>query len=210
MSILSRIAALTRNLFERPSVERDLDDELRAYVELLAAEKMRQGMVPAAAKRAALIEAGGVDQLKEHVRDVRAGALFDIVAKDVRFGVRSLAKTPSFTAAAVLALALGIGANTAMLSVVNGVLLRPLPYEDADRLVVILHKGRNPIAPANFVDWSTQTRSFSATAAADYWTPNLTGTDNPEHIDGLHVTASLFPMLGVRPLLGRERGRDRH
>ena len=203
MSILSRIAALTRNLFERPSVERDLDDELRAYVELLAAEKMRQGMVPAAAKRAALIEAGGVDQLKEHVRDVRAGALFDIVAKDVRFGVRSLAKTPSFTAAAVLALALGIGANTAMLSVVNGVLLRPLPYEDADRLVVILHKGRNPIAPANFVDWSTQTRSFSATAAADYWTPNLTGTDNPEHIDGLHVTASLFPMLGVRPLLGR-------
>jgi len=203
MRILSPIAAFVRNLFKRTSIESDLDDELRAYVELLAAEKVRHGLSPDAARRAALVESGGVDQVKEQVRDVRAGAAFEIARRDLRVGVRSLARTPAFAAAAILALALGIGANTAMLSVVNGVLLRPLPYADADRLVVILHKGRNPVAPANFVDWSRQTRSFSATAAAEFWTPNLAGTENPEQINGLHVTAGVFPMLGVQPVLGR-------
>jgi putative ABC transport system permease protein len=129
--------------------------------------------------------------------------MLDIVRQDLRFGIRSLARTPSFAIAAFVALALGLGATTVMLSVVNGVLLRPLPYRDADRLVVILHKGRNPVAPANFIDWTRETRSFTSTAAAEYWTPNLTGTDNLEHVDALHVTASLWPLLGVRPLIGR-------
>ena len=126
-----------------------------------------------------------------------------VFQRDVRLAARSLMKTPAFTVAASLALALGIGATTAILSVVNGVLLRPLPYADSDRLMVILHEGRNPVAPANFRDWRARTRSFSAMGAAEYWTPNLSGGDQPEHVNGLHISAEIFPMLGVRPLLGR-------
>ncbi|MGH7618805.1 MAG: ABC transporter permease, partial [Gemmatimonadaceae bacterium] len=129
--------------------------------------------------------------------------MLDTLVTDVRLGARSLAKTPAFTVAAVLALALGIAATTAMSSVVNGVLLRPLPYADADRLVTILHNGRNPVAPANFVDWTRETRSFSNTGAAEYWSANLSGTDNPEHVLGLRLTSGVFPLLGVQPLKGR-------
>ncbi|HEX8942200.1 MAG TPA: ABC transporter permease [Gemmatimonadaceae bacterium] len=123
--------------------------------------------------------------------------------RDVRFGTRSLLKTPTFTVAATVALALGIGATTAILSVVNGVLLRPLPYADSDRLVVLLHNDRNPVAPANFLDWRAQTRSFTDVAAAEAWSVNLTGTDEPERVAALRLSASMLPLLGIRPLLGR-------
>ena len=130
-------------------------------------------------------------------------ATLDLLLADARVAARGLRRTPLFTIAASLALALGIGATTAILSVVNGVLLQPLPYGDADRLVVALHDGRNPVAPANFADWRAQTRSFSDMAAAEYWSPSLTGGDNPEEIDGLHITSRMLPMLGVAPLVGR-------
>src|SRR4051794_31559995 len=110
------------------------------------------------------------------------GATIDVIRRDIRYGARSLLKTPAFTVAATLALALGIGATTAILSVVNGVLLRPLPYADSDRLVVILHNDRNPVAPANVIDWRQQTHSFTDIAAAEYWSANLTGADQPEHV----------------------------
>jgi putative ABC transport system permease protein len=124
-------------------------------------------------------------------------------AGDIRFGSRSLRKTPAFTAVAVIALALGIGATTAILSVINGVLLRPLPYADADRLVVLLLNGNNPTSPANVIDWKKQTHSFTDIAAAEYWSANLTSGDSPENLLGLRVSAGIFPMLGVSPLLGR-------
>ena len=127
----------------------------------------------------------------------------DAVGRDLRFAARGLRNTPAFTVAAVLALALGIGATTAILSVVRSVLLRPLAYVDADRLVVLLHDGRNPASPRNFDDWRSQTRSFSDMAAAEYWTPDLTGRDNPTQVMGLRVTTRMFPMLGVGPALGR-------
>ncbi len=123
--------------------------------------------------------------------------------QDLHYALRQLRKSPGFTAVTVITLALGIGANTAIFSVVNAVLLRPLPYKDDGRLVVILNKGRNPVAPANFIDWRSQSQSFSQMGAAEYWTPNLTGTDNPEKLWALHVTPDIFPMLGVQPLLGR-------
>ena len=133
--------------------------------------------------------------------------------QDVRYALRQLRKNPGFTAVAVLTLALGIGANTAIFSVVNAVLLRPLPYKDDSRLVVILNQGRNPVAPANFIDWRSQSQSFSHMGAAEYWTPNLTGTDNPEKLWALHVTPDIFPMLGVAALVGARisarRTRDR-
>ena len=203
MSLRSRITSAARNLFRRPIVERELNDELRAYVDLVADDRIRRGEAPDLAQRAARLEVGGIEQVKEEVRDIRSAALVDVVRRDIRFAARSLVKTPAFTVAAILALALGIGATTAILSVVNAVLLRPLPYPDSDRLVVLLHQGHNPVAPANFLDWRTQTRSFADVSAAEYWTPNLTGVDEPEHIFGLRMTAGMLPMLGVTPLLGR-------
>ncbi len=112
-------------------------------------------------------------------------------------------KSPGFTAIAVLTLALGIGANTAIFSVVNAILLHPLAYKDADRLVTILNDGNGPISVANYVDWRAQRRSFEAMGAAEYWSPNLTGVDQPENIRGHKITYGLFPLLGAQPLLGR-------
>ena len=122
MSLLARLASAARNLFRTSRVDRELDDELRAYVDLVADEKLAGQLTPDRARRAALIETGGVEQVKEEVRDVRAGASIDVLRRDIRYGMRSLIKTPAFTIAATLALALGIGATTAILSVVNGVL----------------------------------------------------------------------------------------
>src|SRR6266849_2673292 len=127
----------------------------------------------------------------------------ETLLQNLRYAIRTLRKSPGFTVVAVITLALGIGANTAIFSVVNAVLLRPLPYKDDSRLVVILNKGRNPVAPANFIDWRSQSQSFSQMGVAEYWAPNLTGTDNPEKLWALHVTPDIFPMLGVQPLLGR-------
>jgi putative ABC transport system permease protein len=208
MRMLSRVAALVRNLFRRDRVEQNLDDELKGYLATLIAEKMRAGLSRADAERAARLELGGIDVVKEEVRDARSGAAFDVFMRDLRFAARGLRKAPAFTISAVLALALGIGATTAILSVVNGVLLQPLPYADADRLVVALHDGRNPVAPANFTDWRAQTRSFTDMAAAEYWTPYLTSGDDPEEISGLRITTGMLPMLGVSPILGRMFDRE--
>ena len=123
--------------------------------------------------------------------------------QDVRYALRQLRKSPGFAAVAIITLALGIGANTAIFSVVNAVLLRPLPYKDDGRLVVVLHNGRNPVAPANFADWQSQNHSFESMGAAESWSPNLTSTDNPENLAGLRITSETLPMLGVQPLLGR-------
>jgi len=129
-------------------------------------------------------------------------ALHD-VAGDLRVAARALRKIPLFTLIAVLTLALGVGATTAILTVIDGVLLRPLAYAGADRLVTILHNGRNPVAPANLIDWRSRTRSFSAMEAAEFWTPDQTSGDDPQQLYGLHVTAGTFRMLGATPLLGR-------
>jgi putative ABC transport system permease protein len=159
---------------------------------------------------------GGLEQVKEQVREVKMGARLETVGQDVRYGVRTLVRTPGFTAAAVIALALGVGATTAIFSVVDAVLLRPLPYDRPEQLAVVLHRGRNPVAPANFVDWRRETATFSGLGAADYWQVNLGGTDRPERVIGLHVTGDLLPLLGVAPQLGRltapdegENGHDR-
>jgi putative ABC transport system permease protein len=112
-------------------------------------------------------------------------------------------RTPVFALTAVIVLALGIGATTAIFSVVDAVLLQPLAYRDSDRLVTILMNGDGPVSAGNYIDWRDQSRSFTAMSAAEAWSPNLTGIDSPEHIPGLKVTQDLFPMLGIDPLLGR-------
>src|SRR5687767_6172068 len=198
----ARLRALRRNLLSKDDVERDLADHVRSYAELLAAEKMRAGMSSEDAWRAARLEVGSVEHVKEEVRAARSGAFLDTTAKDVRFAARTLARRPGFTAIAVIALALGIGATTSIFSVVNGVLLRPLPYREPDRLVVLLHDARDPVSPANYLDWKRHNTVFAAVGAAEYWTGTLTG-DVAERVQGLKVTSDILAMTGVPPLMGR-------
>ena len=123
--------------------------------------------------------------------------------EDLRYGARTLYKNSGFAAVAVITLAVGIGANTAIFSAVNAVLLQPLPYKDSGGLVVILHDGHNPVAPANFIDWRSQSTVFERMGAAEYWTPNLTGGDRPEKIWALQLSPDILPLLGIEPALGR-------
>ena len=123
----------------------------------------------------------------------------EAIIQDIRYGFRMLLKNRSFTLIAIFALALGIGANTAIFSVVNAVLLRPLPYNDPARIMTVLHKELGPVAPANFFDFREQQSVFESIAAAQYWTANLTGRDRPEQINGVQLTADMFHLLGVPP-----------
>ena len=139
MPTLSRMKNFLRNIFAKRHNDGELDDEVNSYVDLLAEEKMRGGMNPDEACRAARIELGGIEQVKEQVREVRAGAWLDTLLQDLRYGARMLVKNPGFTTVAVLILALGIGANTAIFSMINGLMLRTLPVRDPGRLVELLH-----------------------------------------------------------------------
>jgi len=212
MPILTAMSSWWRNRRHRAGVERDLDEELAAYLDLLAAEKVRQGMSPEAARRAARVEAGGVEQIKERVRGARVGAFVDTLLLDLRYGARMLARSPGFTAVAVLALALGIGANTAISSVIYGVLLRPLPYPDDGRLVIVSRHFARSAFPygtlclADYVDWRVANHAFEDPAVFNQRHFDLTGTAEPEQLAGAEVTAGFFSALRVRPLLGRVFG----
>ena len=206
----SRMTSLLRNLLYRKRKERELDDEVRAHELLLADEKIRAGMNPQEAQRHARLELGGLEQLKEQVREVRAGHLLETILQDIRFGLRLLRKSPGFTATAVLTLVLGIGANTAIFSVVNGILLRSLPFKDSERLVMVWNRGaaaaggdRTPLAVADLLDWRAQNRSFSEIGAFETTSYNLTGGELPEQIQAAQVTANFFSVLGVQPHRGR-------
>ena len=205
---MPRLFARFAALFRRNAAERELDREIASHMALLQENFERRGMPPADARVAARRAYGSTERAKELHREARSLLWLEHLAKDIRYGWRNLLRAPGFTAVAVIALALGIGANTAIFSVVNAVLLRPLPYKDADRLVTILHHGTGPVSTANYLDWRDQNHSFAAMGAADYWSANLSGenpadTNPAEHVLGLKVTQNLFPLLGIQPLLGR-------
>src|SRR5215470_462178 len=160
MSVLRNVRSGLRSLFRKEQVDRELDEGLSAYLEMQAAEKMKRGMSRNHAVRAVRLERGSLEGSKEVVRSGGWEFFVETCWQDLRFGVRVLRKNLAFTLLAVVALALGVGASSVMFSAVNSILLRPLPYRDADGLVVILNHGRGPIAPANYVDWKAQSKSF--------------------------------------------------
>jgi putative ABC transport system permease protein len=184
-------------------VEREMDAELRHHIDSHAEDLIRAGVPRQEALRQAKLALGGLDRAKGECREAIGVSLIESFLQDIRFGLRMLRKNPGFTAIAVLTLALGIGANGAIFSVVNSVLLNPLGYSNPDRLVTVLHYGTGPISPANYLDYRNQSSSYETLGAAEYWTPNLTGVDSPEHLIGMHVTQNTLPVLGVQPVLGR-------
>jgi predicted permease len=198
-----------RNLFRKPQVESQLDDEVRACVDLMTGEQIAAGISSSEARRAAIVEFGGVEQVKQAVRDRRAGTGFETLWQDTRFGLRQLLRHPGFSIAAIAVLALGIGVNTAIFSVVNAVLLKPLAYRDADRIVEILSTSSDGIGSAyasvpKFHNWQQQTSVFQEVAAYDWTGPgfNIAG-DRPEQIHGIHVTEGYFRVFGAPVILGR-------
>ena len=197
-------------MFGKKRFERELDDELRSYVELQAAEMIRRGMSPEDALREARRELGGMDQVKEKVRDVRPGVFVDTLVQDIRYAFRMLHRNRAFVLVATLTLGLGIGANTAMFTVVDGVVLKPLPYPDPDRLLTLWERSRtdgleSTVAPANFYDWREQSRSFGKMAAIDPY-PDfiLNGSGETHRLSGADVSAGFFSLLGTRMAVGRD------
>jgi len=210
MPLLSRLASLRRNLFTRPRVEHDLDSELHACMDLLAGEKRATGMAPAEAERAARIELGGLEQVKEQVREVRTGRMLEQFLQDLRYGIRTLRKNPAFTLVAVLALALGIGANTAMFSVAYGILWRPLPYANANRVAVVFMRyfprdfAFGTMCMRDYLMWKANNRAFEDPSLFRTLRMDIGGTRGvPEQVSGASVTAGFFSTLGVPPLAGR-------
>ena len=200
---LAELGRKFRGYLRRDALSRDLEEEMRAHREMRCAAHIEDGLTPSEARLRTEKQFGNATLLHEISSDAWGWRGVENFVQDLRYGARALARTPGFTALAVITLALGIGANTAIFSVVNSVLLNPLAYHDPERLVTLLHSGLDPVAPANFEDWRDQSRCFERMGAAEYWTPNLTGTDAPEHINGLRLTQSIFPLLGVAPLMGR-------
>ncbi len=207
--MVSRLATGLRTLLHKQQVESEMEMEIRSYVDAMTDEKVQSGVPRAEALRQALMECEGLEQAKQAVRDQRAGAGFEVFWQDVRFGLRQLWQNLGFTLSAIAALALGIGANTAIFSVVNTVLLKPLSYPDAGRMVNFLAPSAeiandlHNIPEFHFLQ--RQTNLFKEVVAFDNAGPgfNLTGGSRPEEVNGIHVTEGYFRMYGAPLALGR-------
>ena len=207
--VLSRLTSLLRNLFHTQREERELDEEVRSHELLLADEKIRAGLNPQEARRQARLELGGVEQVKEQVREMRAGHLLETLSQDVRFGIRMLRKNPGFTTVAVLTLALGIGANISIFGLVDTVLLRPLPVKDPDQLVSLsLRQTGQAFTPVfsypDFRDIREQaSTAFSDILAYRVGIDGLSVNGQADRVVVHYVTGNYFTLLGVKPALGR-------
>jgi predicted permease len=207
MSFPTRIASLFRNLTRRRRVERDLADEVSSYVDLATERKVKEGLGETDARRAALVDLGGTEQVKELVRDARAGHFIETRMQDVRFAFRTLRKAPMFSLTVVAVLALGIGSTALMFTIVNSVLLKGPPFPEADRLIMLWQdlpqEKRVSFSTREFTVWSQQTHLFENFAAMTGNGFTITGRGEPELAIGQQVTPSFFPTLRAKPALGR-------
>ena len=209
MSFLRNITKGLRSLFRKQQFDRELDEELRAYQEMAAEEKMKDGLSRKEALRAVRLERGSLEVSKEIVRSGGWESFVEICWQDLRFGLRMLRKSPGFTLVATLTLALGIGANTAVFSVVESILLIPLPFRDSDRLVAIWatqksQPARIGASMPEFEDYKAQSHSFEYLANfLSGWTYTWTGQGEPRNVNCTAISYDFFPMLGIKPYLGR-------
>ena len=196
-------------IFGRKARDHELMEELESHLQMHIEDNLRAGLEPQEARRQALVKLGGVEQTKEAYRRGDGFPMLADLWQDIRYGARTLRKNPGFTLVAVLTLALGIGANTAIFSVVHSVLLHALPYRDAERLVVVWENNRsgnhprNVISPINFLEWQAQAKSFEGLAAFYDTRFNLTGAGEPVAAPVQVATSNLFSVLGADALLGR-------
>ncbi|MFL6584736.1 MAG: ADOP family duplicated permease [Chthoniobacterales bacterium] len=201
------ILSFWRNLTRKRAVERELADEIGSYLDLATRSKIREGMSPADARRQALREIGGIEQIKEQVRSSRAGFGIETLLGDLRYACRALLKKPGFALTAVVTLALGIGANTAIFTVVHGVLLKSLPFREPEQIVAVGELTKSDwlgtVPYENYRDWRTQQHVFEGMAARLAAGGIINGGREPERIFGRFVSASFFPTLGITPQLGR-------
>lgn len=214
MSRIRVLAARLRGLFGRARQERDLADEVQFHLDMQIEDNLRAGMDPAEARYAALRSFGGLDPMKDTYRDRRAFAVVETTIRDLRYAARTLRKSTGYTLTVAAVLTLAIGANTAMFSVLNTVLLQPLPFRAPQQLAALwvehpaqdLHEGRSALWDVD--QWRTQSRTFAGLATFDTIAMTLTAPDGVEPISGASVSANFFSLLGVRPVLGRTVSSD--
>jgi predicted permease len=194
-------------LFHKEQQDRELAEELESHLQMHIEDNLRSGMNPVEARRQALIKLGGVEQAKENYRDRRGIQWFETLLQDLRFGLRILQKNPGFTAVAVLTLAVGVGATTAIFTVVNAVLIRPLPFKNPSSLVMLWENSlgltKSPFSAPDFSFLQRSQTSFEAMGAFQKKEFEISGNGQPERVMAARVSASVFPMLGIEPILGR-------
>ncbi|CAN5855186.1 ABC transporter permease [soil metagenome] len=207
MGLISETWRRLRSIARRDALEDGLDEEIRFHLDQQTEKNRRAGMSPDEARRHAVLKFGGVDGVKERTRDEFRPSLLEDTGRDLRQGIRLLRRAPGLTAAALLTLALGIGATSAIFSVVRTVMLQPLPYADPDRVVAVWETNRsgdrNVIAPANFVAWRERTQTLEHLGMAGPQTLAMVINGQPEEVHGMTFSADAFRALGVQPLLGR-------
>ena len=210
MTLLHRLKSIVLWAARRNSAEQELNDELQVFVDMAAADAVRNGATPAEAHRLAVLQLGGVEQVKEQVRSGRHGGWLDAAARDVSYGLRQVRRNPAFFGVAIATLALGIGGLTAMFSVFDAVLIRPLPYAEADRLVMIWDAmantdvtSKHSPTPAEWIEWRRLNTVFTDLASSQPGDATLSGDGDPEQVPARKVTWTFWSVLGVRPMLGR-------
>jgi len=206
MTLLRRLRRRFRALAFRRDVERELADELQLHIELEQEKNERLGMSPDEARRSALVTFGGVERYKEEARDVRGVRFVEVIAQDLRYALRTMRKTPAFTAVVILTLGLGVGATSAIFSIVNAVLLRPLPYDNEASLVRVYSAppgDRMPkfsVSVPDYLDFKARNRVFADMAMWLNSTMTLSGGGEPERLSAIVSSDNLFSVMGVRPL----------
>jgi putative ABC transport system permease protein len=197
-----------RGALWRGRAEREMEEEMGFHLEQEIAKHMRAGMTQRAARRRALIAFGGVEASREAMRDGRGGRWLDDLLVDIRYAMRWQLRAPAFTAVAVFTLALGIGATTALFAVLNSVLFEPLPYPESDRLAMVYarneERGGNNVSYPDYLSWKEQVKSFQQLGIFQWTSSTISGGEQAERLSSADVSADLFSVLGVAPVLGRE------